>query len=82
MMGEYTCELLDEDRFPAPDDFVEEQGYGYYDMTRQYKKMVRAGYSREGTFLGTVTVQNQYTRRHITPNVPKPGFKALNLIQR
>ena len=27
--------MLDEDRFAAPDDFVEELGYKYYDMSRE-----------------------------------------------
>ena len=42
MKGKHSCELLDEDRSAAPDDFVEEQGYAYYDMSREYKKEVRA----------------------------------------
>ena len=42
IMGEHNCELLEEDRFAAPDDFVEEQGYEYYDMSREYEKTVRA----------------------------------------
>ena len=42
MMGEHNCELLEEDRFAAPDDFVREQGYEYYDMSREYEKTVRA----------------------------------------
>ena len=42
MKGKHSCELLDEDRFAAPDDFVEEQGYEYYDMSREYQKAVRA----------------------------------------
>ena len=29
MKGQHSCELLDEDRFAAPDDVVEEQGYEY-----------------------------------------------------
>ena len=41
MKGKHGCELLDEDRFAAPDDFVEEQGYNYYDMNREYEKAVR-----------------------------------------
>ena len=41
MKGKHSCELLDEDRFAAPDDFVEEQGYQYYDMSREYTKAVR-----------------------------------------
>ena len=39
--GKHSCELLDEDRFAASDDFVEEQGYEYYDMSREYEKGVR-----------------------------------------
>ncbi|XP_015768761.1 PREDICTED: uncharacterized protein LOC107347385 isoform X2 [Acropora digitifera] len=38
MKGKHSCELLDEDRFAAPDDFLEEQGYEYHDMSREYKK--------------------------------------------
>jgi len=41
MKGKHGCELLDEDRFAAPDDFVEEQGYQYYDMSREYEEAVR-----------------------------------------
>ena len=41
MKGQHNCELLDEDRFAAPDDFEEEQGYEYYDMSREYEKAVR-----------------------------------------
>ena len=41
MKGEHSCELLDEDRFHAPDDLVEEQGYEYYGMSRKYEKTVR-----------------------------------------
>ena len=41
MKGKHSCELLDEDRLAARDDFVEEQGYEYYDMSREYKKAVR-----------------------------------------
>ena len=33
--GESRCKLLDEDRFAAPDDFVEELGYKYYVMSRE-----------------------------------------------
>ena len=40
--SKHSCELLDEDRFAAPDDFVEEQGYEYFDMNREYQKAVRA----------------------------------------
>ena len=32
---------VDEDRFAAPDDFEEEQGYEYYEMDREYEKTVR-----------------------------------------
>ena len=38
---QHSCELLDEDRFAATDDFVEEQGYEYYDISREYEKTVR-----------------------------------------
>ena len=41
MKGKHSCELLDEDRFAAPDDFVEDQSYEYYDMSREYEKEVR-----------------------------------------
>ena len=41
MKGQHSCELLDEDRFAAPDDFLEEQGYEYYDISREYEKAVR-----------------------------------------
>ena len=41
MKGQHNCDLLDGDRFAAPDDFVEEQGYEYYDMSREYRKAVR-----------------------------------------
>ena len=30
------CELLEEDRFSAPEDFLQEKGYTYYDMNREY----------------------------------------------
>ena len=30
------CELLDEDRSSAPDDFVKEDGYTYFDMNREF----------------------------------------------
>ena len=39
--GKHSCELLDEDRFVAPDDFVEDQEYKYYDTSREYEKAVR-----------------------------------------
>ena len=41
MMGDHKCELLDEDRSAAPDDFEEKQGYEYYEMDREYEKTVR-----------------------------------------
>ena len=41
MKGKHSCELLDEDRFAAPDDFVEEKEYEYYDISREYEKAVR-----------------------------------------
>ena len=41
MEGEHSCELLDEDRFAAPDDLMEQQGYEYFDMNREYEKAVR-----------------------------------------
>ena len=34
------CELLEEDRFSAPEDFLEEKGYKYYDMNREYVNQV------------------------------------------
>ncbi|XP_015766444.1 PREDICTED: uncharacterized protein LOC107345255 [Acropora digitifera] len=36
--GERSCELLDEDRFSAPHEFQEEEGYKYFDLNREYKK--------------------------------------------
>ena len=41
MKGKHSCELLDEDRFAAPDDLKEEKGYEYYEMNREYEKTVR-----------------------------------------
>ena len=41
MKGKHSCELLDEDRFAAPDNFVEDQEYEYYDIGREYEKAVR-----------------------------------------
>ena len=41
MKDGHNCELLDEDRFTAPDALVEERGYKYFDMNREYKKSVR-----------------------------------------
>ena len=37
---ENRCELLDEDRFSAPEDFLKEKGYTYYDMKREYVNQV------------------------------------------
>jgi len=34
------CELLDEDRMSAPDDFVRKDGYAYFDMRREYVNQV------------------------------------------
>ena len=53
MKGQHNCELLDEDRFTAPDDFEEEQGYEYYDMSREYEKAVRYNNT---TYLRTILV--------------------------
>lgn len=36
------CELLDEDSFSAPDDFVYREGYIYFDMNRNYVNQVRS----------------------------------------
>ena len=41
MKGKHGCELLDEDRFAASDDLIEDKGYEYYDMNREYEKEVR-----------------------------------------
>ena len=38
MKGQHSCE---EDRSAAPEDVVEEQGYQYYDMSREYEEAVR-----------------------------------------
>ena len=35
------CELLDEDRFSAPKDFVSDAEYTYYDMNREFLNLVR-----------------------------------------
>ena len=32
--------MLDEDRFSAPEDFVEADGYVYFDMSREYVNQV------------------------------------------
>ena len=37
-MRQNRCELLDDDRISAPEDFVEEKEYTYYDMNREYVK--------------------------------------------
>lgn len=34
------CELLDEDRMSAPDDFANKDGYAYFDMSREYVHQV------------------------------------------
>ena len=39
------CELLEEDRFSSPDDFVEEDGYTYFDMNREFAIQVRVLFS-------------------------------------
>ena len=39
-MNENLCELLDEDRFSSPEDFLEEEGYEYSDMNREYDDQV------------------------------------------
>ena len=39
-MWRNRCELLDEDRFSAPDEFLNEDGYTYFDMNREYVKEV------------------------------------------
>lgn len=39
------CELLDEDRFSAPDDFVYREGYIYFDMNRNYVNQVRSNFN-------------------------------------
>ena len=35
------CELLDEDRMSAPDDFINADGYRYFDMSREYVNKVK-----------------------------------------
>ena len=35
------CELLDEDRFSAPKDFVNDAEYTYFDMNREFPNLVR-----------------------------------------
>ena len=39
--GKHSSELLDEERFAAPNDLVEEKEYEYYDTSREYEKAVR-----------------------------------------
>ena len=39
--GKHSCELLDEERFAAPNDFVEQKEYEYYDTSREYEKAGR-----------------------------------------
>ncbi|XP_067027020.1 uncharacterized protein [Acropora muricata] len=36
MTNQLGCELLDEDRFSAPNDFIAYMGYTYFDMNREY----------------------------------------------
>ena len=36
----WLFELLEEDRFSAPDGFQEEEGYEYFDCNREYQKSV------------------------------------------
>ena len=40
-MWNNCCELLDEDRSSAPDDFVNENGYTYFDMDNEIVSEVR-----------------------------------------
>ena len=35
-MRQNRCELLDDDRISAPEDFLEEKEYTYFDMNREY----------------------------------------------
>ena len=35
-MRQNRCELLDDDRISAPEDFLEEKEYMYYDVNREY----------------------------------------------
>ena len=44
------CELLDEDRFTAPDDFVDKEGYTYFDMNKEYVSRVRDLYVKNFNF--------------------------------
>lgn len=40
MTNQLGCELLDEDRFSAPNDFIAYMGYTYFDMNREYVNQV------------------------------------------
>ena len=40
-MWNNRCELLDEDRSSAPDDFINENGYTYFDMDNELVNQVR-----------------------------------------
>ena len=40
-MWNNRCELLDEDRSSAPDDFISEDGYTYFDMDNEFVNRVR-----------------------------------------
>ena len=40
-MWNNRCELLDEDRTSAPDDFISEDGYTYFDMDNEFVNRVR-----------------------------------------
>ena len=40
-MWNNRCELLDEDRSSAPDDFANKWGYSYFDMDNEFVKQVR-----------------------------------------
>ena len=40
MTKQLGCELLDEDRFSTPNDFIAYVGYTYFDMNREYVNQV------------------------------------------
>ena len=40
MTNQLGCELLDEDRFSTPNDFIAYMGYTYFDMNREYVNQV------------------------------------------
>ena len=40
-MWNNRCELLDEDRSSAPDDFISEDEYIYFDMDNEFVNRVR-----------------------------------------